>query len=55
MTDMEPDKTGWLLKYRRRQNVALREQISKEMTNMSLSGLRAVLRMIETWKGRGNE
>ena len=55
MTDMEPDKTGWLLRHLRAQNAALREEIAREIADLPQADLRGVLRMIETWKGRGND
>ena len=52
MTDMEPERPGPLLKHMRAQNDALRWEIVREITNMNHGDLQAVLRMIETWKGR---
>ena len=55
MTDMEPENPGPLLKHMRSQNAALREEIMREIADLPQADLRGVLRMIETWKGRGNE
>ena len=55
MTDMEPDKTGWLLRHLRAQNADLRKEIMREIAVLPQADLRRLLRMIETWKGRGDE
>ena len=55
MTDMEPENPGPLLKHMRAQNADLREEIMREIATLPQADLRGVLRMIETWKGRGND
>jgi len=52
---MEPERPGPLLKHMRDQNAALREEIAREIADLPEADLRGVLRMIEVWKGRGNE
>ena len=37
------------------QNAALRQEIMREIADLPQADLRGVLRMIETWKGRGND
>jgi len=55
MTDMEPKNFGLLLKHMRARNAALREEIAREIADLPEADLRGVLRMIEQWKGRGND
>ena len=55
MTDMEPENPGPLLRHMRAQKTKLREQIAAEVADMKGMDLRAMLRMIAVWKGRGND
>ena len=55
MTDMEPDTPSPLLRHPAHLHSALREEIAREIADLPEADLRGVLRMIEVWKGRGNE
>ena len=44
-----------VLKHIRSQNEKLREHIAEEVSELKQTDLRAILRMIRTWKGLANE
>ena len=52
MTDKENIPAQALI---RALNAKLREEIAREIADLPGADLRGVLRMIETWKGRGND
>ena len=52
MTDKENIPAQALI---RALNAKLRDEIMREIADLPKADLRGVLRMIETWKGRGNE
>ena len=52
MTDKENIPAQVLI---RALNAKLRDEIMREIADLPQADLRGVLRMIETWKGRGNE
>ena len=55
MTDMDPDETIWFLRMQRARTEDIRAQIALEVADMTLTDLRAVVRMIEQWKGLKSE